>query len=402
MEELVKNIRIENYNYQLPDDKIARYPVEPRDSSKLLIYQKDHISEDRYARLAAYLPENALLLFNQTRVIQARLLFPKNEQTTIEIFCLEPEGMDIQQAMQSSSPVVYRCLIGGARKWKNYPLHITTSAGTRVTAEKLENKGGSFLLRFSWDNDKHFAAILEEGGKTPLPPYLNRPAEESDKERYQTLFALNEGSVAAPTAGLHFTDRLLKELKQKGFEKAFLTLHVGAGTFKPVSTPTLHEHEMHWEEFWVDQALLLKLREQIKRPIIPVGTTSMRTLESIYWLGVQCLEKKINLKEPTVEQWLPYRYSSYPDPERALTALLTEMKAANLNKIIAHTSLIIAPGYKHQLCAGLLTNFHQPQSTLLLLVASLIGEEWKSIYQYALQHDFRFLSYGDGCLILRN
>lgn len=401
MEDFVKNIRIEDYNYPLPDERIARYPVEPRDSSKLLIYRQGNISEDRYRSLCDHLPKASRLVFNQTKVVQARMLFPKNEQTTIEIFCLEPVDMDIQQAMQSKSGLVYRCMIGGARKWKNYPLSITTQAGTRVTAEKLENKGGSFLVRFSWDRNIHFAQVLEEGGQTPLPPYLNRAAEANDKERYQTLFARNEGSVAAPTAGLHFSDQLLERLDEKGFKKSFLTLHVGAGTFKPVSTPTLKEHEMHSEEFWVNLDFLDDILSDPMRPVIPVGTTSMRSLESIYWLGVQCLRNTIHLDAAQVGQWEPYQNSGLPKPLEALQALHDRMSEEGITKLIAHTSLIIAPGYEHQICSGLLTNFHQPQSTLLLLVASMIGEDWKSVYQYALDHDFRFLSYGDGCLILK-
>jgi len=401
LEDFVKNIRIEDYNYPLDEDRIAKYPVEPRDSSKLLIYRQNEIREDRYRNLTEYLPARSRLVFNQTKVIQARLLFPKNEQTTIEIFCLEPVNMDIQQAMQCRGEIVYRCMVGGARKWKNYPLSITTSAGTEVTAHKIENKGGSFLIRFTWNNDLHFAQVLEEGGRTPLPPYLNRKAEESDKDAYQTLFAVNEGSVAAPTAGLHFTDSLLSKLTEEGFAKSFLTLHVGAGTFKAVNTPTLKDHEMHAEEFWVDSDFIQEILAGSSRPIIPVGTTSMRSLESIYWLGVKALKGQLNINEATVSQWEPYQQHALPGPTEALEALKQKMSEAGITKLTAHTSLIIAPGYEHQICAGLLTNFHQPQSTLLLLVASMIGEEWKSVYNYALSHNFRFLSYGDGCLILR-
>lgn len=402
MEDSVKNIKIADFDYALPDDKIARYPAEPRDSSKLLLFKKGRVSEDVYRNLAEHLPADTLLLFNQTRVVQARLKFPKNETTTIEIFCLAPEGQDIQQAMQSSSPVRYQCLVGGARKWKSGPLVLQTPAGERLQAEKLERKDDTFVIEFSWEGRHHFADILEEAGKTPLPPYLNREAEATDKERYQTLFARENGSVAAPTAGLHFTDSLFATLAQKGIETEYLTLHVGAGTFKPVSSEKVAGHQMHAEEFFVSAALVRKILKASAKKIIPVGTTSMRALESLYWLGTQALQGKGENFKWEVDQWEPYRHSSPPAPADALAALLQLMESQKREWATAHTSLMIAPGYRHRLCKGLLTNFHQPRSTLLLLVASLIGEDWKSLYQYALQHNFRFLSYGDGCLILRD
>lgn len=401
LEELVKKIRIADYDYPLPDEKIARYPVEPRDASKLLLYKKGSIAEDVYRNLGDHLPKGSTLLFNQTRVVQARLKFPKNESTTIEIFCLEPaEGIDIQQAMQSSSPLDYKCLVGGARKWKSGKLEITTECGTKLSAEKIDRQNGTFSIRFSWDGDAHFAQILEEAGKTPLPPYLNRDAEESDRERYQTLFAKNNGSVAAPTAGLHFTDELLEQLRQQGIREEFLTLHVGAGTFKPVSSETVEGHDMHGEEFFITRELIANLLEALSGPIIPVGTTSMRALESLYWLGAKFLENPDQTFE--VGQWEPYQHAHPPKPSEALSALQRKLEATDTEMVTARTSIIIAPGYQHRICSGLLTNFHQPKSTLLLLVASMIGEDWKSVYEYALENDFRFLSYGDGCLLLKN
>ena len=401
MEEIIKNIQIADYDYHLPEEKIARYPAEPRDSSKLLVYAKGQISEDTYSNLHQRLPDKSLLIFNQTRVVQARLKFPKNENTNIEVFCLEPLQSDIQQAMQSSSPVEYRCLVGAARKWKSGPLKLKTERGYELTAEKLDREESSFIIRFSWDSDLHFAEILEEAGKTPLPPYLNREAEETDKNHYQTLFARTDGSVAAPTAGLHFTDTLLQKLRDSSVEEEFLTLHVGAGTFRPVSSPTMGGHTMHSEEFFVEKQFLQKLIDSTDKHIIPVGTTSMRALESLYWIGAKALRNG-ELKEYVVNQWEAYQGYVPPQPKKAFRALLHDLEAKQRDFVTARTSLIIAPGYAHRLCSGMLTNFHQPRSTLLLLVASFIGEDWKSVYKYALENNFRFLSYGDGCLLLKD
>lgn len=353
-------------------------------------------------KLDQYLPSNTRLVFNQTKVIQARLRFDKNEHTSIEVFCLEPPvGEDIQSIMQSKSPVVYRCLIGGARKWKSGSLSQTTAKGTLIEVEKLENLDGDFLVRFSWDGSLHFAAMLEEAGTTPLPPYIKRAAEKADVENYQTTYALEEGSVAAPTAGLHFSDSLMNRLGKAEINKDFLTLHVGAGTFKPVSAEKIGNHDMHAEEFFPDIDFLERLVENIDQRIIAVGTTSMRALESMYWLGVKLCNEDLQ-ELPEVGQWDPYDHYQLPSSTEALNALIEYMKDRNVNMIRAKTSLIIAPGYVNRVCNGLLTNFHQPRSTLLLLVSSMVGDDWKSIYKYALDHDFRFLSYGDGCLILKD
>jgi len=401
---LVKQIRIEDYTYNLPDEKIARYPLPVRDQSKLLIYRNKTVEDRHYYELDQILDANTHLVFNQTKVIQARLLFPKNEQTTIEVFCLEPaNGTEIQLVMQQKQTVDYQCMVGGARKWKSTPLHITLSDGTLLKAEKVSRTDNSFIIRFKWDNDLTFAEILEQAGKTPLPPYLNRLAEDVDKKTYQTVFAKNEGSVAAPTAGLHFTPELLGRLNQKGIGKSMLTLHVGAGTFKPVSTETIEKHHMHSEEFLVQLNVIEELLAHEEKNIIPVGTTAMRALESYYWLGLM-LEKNPYLKqnELDVPQWIAYETEAELKWTKALDNVRQYLIRNKLSFVTAKTSIIIAPGYNHKICTALLTNFHQPNSTLLLLVASLIGDKWKSVYQYALKNDYRFLSYGDGCLIFKH
>lgn len=403
MSDTVKKIRIEDYNYPLPQDKIAQYPLPKRDTSKLLTYQNGEIGETIYSELPEVLPNDTFLVFNQTKVVQARLYFQKNETTTIELFCLGPiPPMDTQQAMGTISSIQYQCMVGGARKWKRGELVLQTESGTNLSVAKLENHNGVFTIEFKWDSNQTFAEILEEVGQTPLPPYLNRKAEQKDKRTYQTVFAQNNGSVAAPTAGLHFTDELLENLEVKGIKKSFLTLHVGSGTFKPVSADEISEHDMHAEEFIIELSFLNELLDNIDRAVIPVGTTSMRALESIYWLGVKLLSLP-DLNNLHVEQWIAYAWpDDLPSPKEAIEALRGHILSSSTDFLLASTSIIIAPGYQHQICNGLLTNFHQPKSTLLLLVASLIGEKWKSVYDYALHHGFRFLSYGDGCLLMRD
>lgn len=404
MNQDVKKIKIEDYNYPLPDERIARFPLEERDSSKLLISFTQEFQQSSYSQLVNHLPEDSFLLFNETKVVQARLLFPKNETTTIEIFCLEPAGhLDIQQAMAQKKEIIYQCLIGGARKWKSGLLELKTHHGSKIFAEKLENLGGTFLVKFSWTNELSFAEVLEEVGKTPLPPYLNRKAEQSDKDRYQTVFAKVDGSVAAPTASLHFTDKLLQQLKEKNIGSAKLTLHVGAGTFKPVDSEEIEGHEMHAEEFMVNRNLLQALKLNLNKTIIPVGTTSMRALESIYWLGCQAFRGELKKESvPFISQWCPYEEIEQISTSDSLKALINYFEANAINHLMARTAIIIAPSYSFRFCKGLITNFHQPKSTLLLLVSALMGEKWRAMYQYALQNDFRFLSYGDGCLILDN
>lgn len=402
MTEDVKKIKIEEYNYSLPEEFIAKYPLQDREDSKLLIYGADQFSVSQYKFLDQHIPENSLLLFNETKVVQARLIFPKNENTLIEIFCLEPsDQMDIQQAMSRKNSLEYNCLVGGARKWKSQFLELKTEAGLILRAEKLENISGTFRIRFHWEADLCFSEVLEELGKIPLPPYLNRKAEADDSKRYQTVFAKNDGSVAAPTASLHFTNSLINRLKNKNCQIEKLTLHVGAGTFKPVESEEMSSHKMHAEEFWVSIELLKSLTKSLDKKIISVGTTSIRALESIFWLGVMAKKKELESdKIPFVPQWIAYEKGKCPNTSEALTELINYMEKNKRKNLLARTAIIIAPGYKFRIAKGLITNFHQPKSTLLLLVAALIGQKWRTMYDFALKNEFRFLSYGDGCLLL--
>ena len=404
MNQDVKKIKIEEYNYPLPDERIAKYPLDKRDESKLLISNNTEFIDDHYKNLIEHLPADSHLIFNETRVIQARLLFPKNESTTIEVFCLEPaDHLDIQQAMSRKREVDYLCLIGGARKWKSGWLTILTDSGFELKAYKINNENGTFRVKFRWENDLTFSEILDEAGKTPLPPYLKRKADQTDKSRYQTVFAKNDGSVAAPTASLHFTEEILTKLKSNNIDSSKLTLHVGAGTFKPVDSEKIEDHNMHAEEFFITLELLHELAIRAEKRIIPVGTTSMRALESIHWLGCQQIRNENALKDvPYVDQWAPYDPDNQGiSVEHSLNALITYFETKGIDQLLAKTAIIIAPGYKHQFCKGLITNFHQPKSTLLLLVSSLLGEKWKDLYSHALKNEYRFLSYGDGCLILK-
>lgn len=407
-----KNISIKNFNYNLPEEKIAKYPLSQRDSSSLLIYKEENISMDTYSNLSNYLPENTLLLFNNTKVVEARLLFQKNTGSTIEIFCLEPfnQFLDIGSAMLQKEKVLWKCLVGGAKKWKNEILtkNITIhSIKLELLAKKIKKNNDCFLIEFSWnDGTISFADILHHAGAIPLPPYLNRETEESDKIRYQTIYAKNDGSVAAPTAGLHFTDQLLAKLSQKNIQFQFITLHVGAGTFKPVKCLTMEDHEMHAEFLNVSQEAIKNLINHLDKTIIVVGTTSMRMVESLYWMGLKVIQKmkvnnsEINENDISIQQWDPYdMHTNGISVKEALQSLLCWMETKNLNDLITKTQIIIAPGYKFKIANGIITNFHQPQSTLLLLIAALIGDNWKTVYDYAIKNDFRFLSYGDGCLL---
>ena len=401
-----KKIKIEDYNYSLPENKIAKYPLKQRDLSKLLIINKGKISESTFKNIPEILPKNSFLLFNETRVIQARLIFKKITGATIEIFCLEPlkPTNDFQIALQQKPPVLWKCMVGNARRWKDGPLENKIKIkekDVKLYANVEEKLTDAFLITFSWEpEDISFADILENSGLTPLPPYLHREAEISDKKRYQTIYAKLDGSVAAPTAGLHFTNSVLEKINRKGYDTDNLILHVGAGTFKPVSSDTIGDHEMHTEQIQVQYSTLKHLLHSINKNIIPVGTTSMRSLESLFWMG---LRLKINL-EPFngVSQWDPYKL---PIPENfssedALNLLINKLEENNESSLKGETQLIIAPGYKFRFANGLITNFHQPKSTLLLLVSALAGENWRKAYDYALKNNFRFLSYGDSCLFI--
>ena len=403
-----KNIAIQEFNYELPEEKIALFPLERRDASKLLVYKKGSISEDTYLGLDSHIPAKSLLIFNNTRVLEARIIFKKTSGAEIELFCLESADLqkDISLSMMKQQKIRWKCMIGGASKWKPGEILIkeVALAGEPLVlrASYVEKRQDGFIIEFSWTPELlSFAEVLHLAGQVPLPPYLKRAVEATDAERYQTIYAQHEGSVAAPTAGLHFTDNIFSRLHQKGISHGYVTLHVGAGTFKPVKSPTLASHEMHAEIIEVRADILEKLLEFTAADIIAVGTTSMRTLETIYWLGVKTYtEKDLKPESLDLDQWEVYQGKTpLPSREEALESLLNWMKLHKLSTLLSRTRLLIVPGYQFKMAMGLITNFHQPQSTLLLLVAAMVGNDWKRIYQYALTHDFRFLSYGDGCLL---
>lgn len=400
-----RDLSISRFTYDLPDSRIARYPLPDRDASKLLVYRDGNISEDHYRNIASLLPEGALMVFNDTKVIEARLLFRKETGGQVEIFCLEPQDAEPSGAMMQEGSATWKCLVGGAGKWKQGALAREWTEGQkplRLEAEKVGVVPDGFLVRFSWKpEDLSFAEVLHRAGLVPLPPYLQRESEAMDTERYQTVYAKYEGSVAAPTAGLHFTRHTLDALRARGITTDFVTLHVGAGTFKPVKAEKMEEHVMHAEWIDVTRAFVEEL-SGAAGPVIPVGTTALRTLESLYWMGVKVMHSKARrLEDLAVNQWEPYDDASSPLPDRkeALTVLAAWLQRHGMPRLVTQTQLLIAPGYRPRVAEALVTNFHQPGSTLLLLVAALIGEDWKKVYQYALDHDFRFLSYGDGSLV---
>jgi S-adenosylmethionine:tRNA ribosyltransferase-isomerase len=403
-----KKLSIADFTYHLPIDKIAKYPLKERDSSKLLICGGGELTEATYQRIDSYLPEETLLVFNNTKVIEARLLFQKPTGGVIEIFCLEPDEQyrDITSAMLQTGKVLWKCLVGGASKWKHgMKLQKVVREGHReivleaVIADRLR---GSFLIELSWQPEElSFAELLHLAGFIPLPPYLHRDVEDEDKNRYQTIYAKHDGSVAAPTAGLHFTNAVFDKLAAKGIQKDFVTLHVGAATFKPVKAETMDEHEMHAEFIDVSTALIENLVKYLDKTIVAVGTTSLRTIESLYWMGVKVISQPgMTTDALTVSQWDPYDIEHEQITTKdALGGLLRWMSDNKMERIITKTQILIAPGYDLKVAKGIVTNFHQPQSTLLLLVSAIVGEAWKALYQYAMNHDFRFLSYGDGCLL---
>lgn len=403
-----RNISIQDYTYTLPDERIARYPLPERDSSKLLIYKDGSIAEDIYRNIHLQIPENSLLIFNNTKVVEARLLFQKPTGGIIEIFCLEPHEQypDITTAMLQKEKVLWHCLVGGASKWKHGQIlekRIRNKENEIVLKAKyVEQRAGSFIIELSWlPAELSFAEILHYTGAIPLPPYLKRTADETDKERYQTVYAKEDGSVAAPTAGLHFTERVFEKLKKKNIQSDFVTLHVGAGTFKPVKTETMQEHEMHAEWVDVSKSTIENILNNLDSNIIAVGTTSLRTIESLYWLGLKSQEPGVDsLESMQLSQWEAYDLAEEKiSVKDALQSLLQWMGESKLERLITKTQILIAPGYEFKIVNGLVTNFHQPQSTLLLLVAAFIGKDWQNVYDYALQNYFRFLSYGDGSLL---
>ena len=400
-----KELRIEDYTYLLPDERIAKYPLAIRDASKLLIYRNGEIAEDNYRNIAKHIPSDTLMVFNQTKVVHARLLFTKPSGGVIEVFCLSPHNqyMDIQTAMLQKGKVEWECLVGGASKWKHgMVLQLINDAPYFILSAKITHHTSSaYTLELEWDDAQlTFAEVLHYAGKVPLPPYLHRNAEISDEERYQTLFAKQEGSVAAPTAGLHFTKEVLQNLTEKNIGSAFVTLHVGAGTFKPVKSETMAEHEMHAE--WIDVSLdtIKQLRAHLDRQIVAVGTTSLRTLESLYWIGNKLVNREaVDLHGIAITQWEPYEEKPICASSIALDTIIAYLEEHKLNKLVTRTQILIAPDYSFKIVNGLVTNLHQPQSTLLLLVSAFIGQDWRMIYNFAMGHDYRFLSYGDGCLL---
>lgn len=403
-----RNISIKDYTYSLPEERIAKYPLAERDASKLLFYQKEEITEDIYSNISRHIPENSLLVFNNTKVVEARLLFQKPTGGFIEIFCLEPHEQypDITTAMLQKGIVMWQCLVGGVSKWK--PGQVLEKKINLVDKEiilkagYIEKRADSFIIELSWSPaELSFAEVLNQAGAIPLPPYIKRAAEELDRERYQTVYANADGSVAAPTAGLHFTDTIFKSLKEKNIQTDFLTLHVGAGTFKPVKTETMQEHDMHAEWIDVTKTNIENILNNLDKNIIAVGTTSLRTIESLYWLGVKQSGAR-SRESGELRQWEAYELAEKNIPVKdALQSLLDWMDINKLERLITKTQILIVPGYQFKIVNGLITNFHQPQSTLLLLIAAFIGDNWRKVYDYALKNDFRFLSYGDGCLIWR-
>lgn len=403
----VKEISITHFNYDLPEHRIARYPLAQRDASKLLVLKENQLLQTGFTQIGDHLPANALLVLNETKVVQARLRFHTESGAAVELFVLEPAdpGVDFQVAYAQASPVSWNCLVGNSKRWKQGLLVQSIEIKGQsidLKAERIEKKDGFSVIQFSWSQPLlSFAELLDAAGETPLPPYLNRKAEPEDKTRYQTVFARLEGSVAAPTASLHFTDSLLKQLQLQGITFEKLILHVGAGTFKPVSAAQIGDHSMHDEQIQVSRHLLQNLHDRNKRPVIPVGTTAMRTLESLYWFGLMLYEEGLAKRDFHLNQWFPYQdHRELPSVETSLGRLIAYLDHHNLESFKATTALMIAPGYEMKIVDGLITNFHQPKSTLLLLVAALIGDKWKDAYAYALENDFRFLSYGDACLFL--
>lgn len=400
-------ISIEDYTYNLPAERIASYPLSKRDESALLFYRNGNTVKKSFSDIADLLPGDSLMVFNNTKVVQARLLFQKETGANIEIFCLEPAGKikDIQLAFQERKHSSWFCLVGNAKKWKQGSLSIKTIMGLELKATKGERLKDGYVIHFEWDDESlSFAEILEDAGKTPLPPYIGRKAEESDKQRYQTIFARHSGSVAAPTAGLHFTEKVLKDISRKNIETTHVTLHVGAGTFKPVSSQSMKDHEMHNEQIMISRHTIHLLKKHCDGDIISVGTTSLRTLESIYWLGVK-LKQGYSFGDEgfSISQWEPYENpdNNLPEPAEAIGEVLDYIDKSGIDNIHGETSLIILPGYDVKMATILVTNFHQPRSTLLLLVAAFVGHDWKKIYNFALTNDFRFLSYGDSCLLFK-
>lgn len=401
---MIPDIRIEDYNYPLPDERIAKYPLAQRDASKLLCYKDSTITENRFADIASLLPDNHLMVFNDTKVVPARLHFQRPTGAHIEIFCLEPVQPEEYVSMFSVTETCrWKCIVGNVKRWKNDVLSLYNPESDQdicdmgLTASLIERQGETSIVEFSWKNGAPFSKVLEVCGNIPIPPYLNRETEAIDLERYQTLYARFRGSVAAPTAGLHFTDEVLQAIKAKNIDIQTVCLHVGAGTFLPVKSSLVSEHNMHREPFVITAEFLKKLVASLGK-VIAVGTTSVRTLESLYYIGVSCIETG---SPADVDQWAPYaREYGYP-VDQALNALIAYMETNHMESLQIGTRIIIVPGYEFKVVNILVTNFHQPQSTLLLLISAFVNGEWKRIYDFALANEFRFLSYGDSSVLFR-
>jgi S-adenosylmethionine:tRNA ribosyltransferase-isomerase len=397
------HLHIHDYDYLLPAEKIAQYPAAERDFSKLLIYKGDEaLKQDRFINISNYLTGNTLIVFNNTRVIHARLLFTSNTGSIIELFCLKPvDPAAYENAFKKTGECIWECLVGNRRKWKGQELKQYINNGRtslELRAEMISQTSYGYLIKFSWSDPSFpFGEVMEKAGIIPLPPYIKRSAIETDNHRYQTVYARNEGSVAAPTAGLHFTEAILKRLQDKNIRSTNLTLHVGAGTFLPVKAERILDHPMHAEEFAVSLHTLEILLNH-EGPLVAVGTTTVRTLESLYWLGAKLVKTgSVSLE---VDQWEPYYWNDSCQKKESLEALYNYLILNHLEEITASTRIMIIPGYQYRLIDQLITNFHQPRSTLLLLVAAFIGEDWKRVYQYGLDNNFRFLSYGDSSLLI--
>lgn len=399
-------LAISDFNYPLPDEKIAKYPLPQRDQSKLLVWKGQQISDQHFYDLPDLLPAGSLLLFNNTRVIRARLMFEKETGARIEIFCLDPHHpADYQLSFQQTGECSWNCMVGNLKKWKEGKLTRTLDINGQtvvLSAEKISSNGKNNQIRFSWTPEIEFARLIEQAGQLPIPPYLNRETEQSDLQSYQTVYSKIKGSVAAPTAGLHFTEEVFERLRARNFQTEELTLHVGAGTFQPVKSETIDGHEMHAEQLILTRQILERLLTH-QGPRIAVGTTTIRTLESIFWLGQQLVNDPENFGRNglKVSQWEPYQAKNRVSLHESLQALLSWMKSKQLDQLAVSTQIIIMPGYKFAVIDGMLTNFHQPQSTLLLLIAAFLGDNWKTIYKHALQNNYRFLSYGDSNLYLK-
>ena len=398
-------INVQEFTYELPLSSIAFEPAPERDGSKLLVYKDHEIEHSRYAQLPGILPANAHLFFNDTKVIAARLYFKKTTGTTIEIFLLEPLDGNYEQ-LHHTQVSSWKCLVGGSKKWKQNELLVasieSSEINTTVTAKRIDKTDNYTAIEFTWDQAVSFSELIKATGQIPLPPYIKRATREEDMTRYQTVYAKEEGSVAAPTAGLHFTSDIFESLYNKGIEKSFLTLHVGAGTFKPVTASSIADHQMHEEYFEVDRNTISVLANSQKMRVA-VGTTSLRTLESLYWIGIQLMQAKgePNLHALQLHQWdhFHWKKENMPTASTVFTFFLEMMEQQNQNKLIGHTGICITPGYSFKVIDALITNFHQPQSTLLLLVAAIVGDKWRGLYKTALDEGYRFLSYGDGSIL---